>query len=78
MESARVQESIWSCSHGLTRAFVADTAPILGDTKYSDKETRTDNRKDPRIYLHMGELELKVTFWTSLLVRCAHQGIIGR
>ncbi|KAF9143565.1 hypothetical protein BGX30_000091 [Mortierella sp. GBA39] len=34
-------------------------APILGDIKYSDNGTRTENRKDPRIYLHMVELELK-------------------
>ncbi|OAQ26649.1 pseudouridine synthase [Linnemannia elongata AG-77] len=33
-------------------------APILGDIKYSDNGTRTE-KKDPRIYLHMVELELK-------------------
>lgn len=71
MESARLQEGIWPFSHDLTCVFVVDAAPILGDIKYSDNGTRTENRKDPRIYLHMAELELKVTFWKSLLICCA-------
>ncbi|KAG9061926.1 hypothetical protein KI688_006643 [Linnemannia hyalina] len=50
-------------SYCVVRGFMESTrlqeAPILGDIKYSDNGTRTENKKDPRIYLHMVELELK-------------------
>jgi 23S rRNA-/tRNA-specific pseudouridylate synthase len=41
-------------------------APILGDLKYSGAGPMVESRSAPRIYLHMAELELKVTFLDSV------------